>query len=139
MDRVQKILMTAFWIGVVLSVATALAGELNWIPVGAFQGNAEMEFVVLTAMELLTLAMIPLALRLFKFKKVKQELHEKREQALLKWGICRLDMLHFPLFLNVALYYFFANNSFGIMALILCCCLVFVYPSKSRCRAELEV
>ncbi|MBR7087355.1 MAG: hypothetical protein IKI47_07465, partial [Prevotella sp.] len=65
MDRVQKILMTAFWIGIALSVATALAGELNWIPVGAFQGNAEMEFVVLTAMELLTLAMIPLALRLF--------------------------------------------------------------------------
>ncbi|MBR1468665.1 MAG: hypothetical protein IJ605_00910 [Prevotella sp.] len=115
-----------------------MAGEMNWLPVGEFQGNETMEFWVLTVMELLTIALIPLALRLFKFQKVKQEIAEKCEEGLLRWGLFRLDMLLIPMVVNTAFYYLFVNNSFGIMAAILCLCLVFVYPSKNRCQAELE-
>ena len=138
MERVQKILLTAFWAGFGLTLLIAATGELNLIPVGKWQGNAELEFVVLTLMELVTLAAIPLALRLFKFKRVSRELSEKKEPALHSWGLLRLGMLLVPMFLNALFYYLFVNNSFGIMALILCCCMVFVYPGKKRCQAELE-
>ena len=138
MEKAQKILMSVFVAGVVLVLSVAVAGELGWLPVAEKPGNSELEFVVLTVMELLTLAMIPLALKLFKFKKVKQEFAEKGALALVKWGLIRLNMLLLPMFLNALFYYLFVNNSFGLMAIILCVCLVFVYPSKKRCEAELE-
>lgn len=131
--------MAIFWCGIATTLAVAALGETNILPEGIWQGEEQLEFVVLMVMELATVALIPLALRLFKFKTVKSNLREYGPQALMKWGVVRIDMLHFPMLLNALFYYFFANNSFGIMALILCLCLVFVYPSRKRCEAELDV
>lgn len=138
MNRVQKILMTAFATGLLLTLGVALAGEMNWLPVGAWQGDKGMEFVFLTVMELAVVCLIPLALRLFKFKKIKQQIVEHGDEAHIKWGTIRLDMLLIPMMLNTLFYYLFANNSFGIMAVILFLCLFFVYPSKKRCETEVE-
>ena len=129
-------MMMSFVMGIALTLAMAVAGEMNWLAVGKWQGDKGMEFVFLTVMELATICLIPLALRLFKFKKIKQQLVELGEPAHIKWGLVRLDMLIFPMFLNTLFYYLFANNSFGIMAVIFAICLVFVYPSKKRCEAE---
>ena len=139
MNRVQRILTMAFVTGIVLTLAIVVAGEMNWLPVGSWQGDVEQEFIVLMVMELATIALIPLALRLFKFKKIKRQLVENGENAHIKWGLIRLDMLIIPMFLNALFYYLFANISFGIMAAILCLCLVFVYPSKKRCETEVEI
>ena len=97
-----------------------------------------MEFVFLTVMELAVVCLIPLALRLFKFKKIKQQIVEHGDEAHIKWGTIRLDMLLIPMMLNTLFYYLFADNSFGIMAVILFLCLFFVYPSKKRCETEVE-
>ncbi|MBR6444843.1 MAG: hypothetical protein IKS94_00160 [Prevotella sp.] len=138
MNRAQKILMMSFVMGIALTLAMAVAGEMNWLPVGKWQGNSNLEFIVLTVMELALICLIPLALRLFKFKKIKQQLVENGEPALIKWGLIRLDMLIFPMFLNTLFYYLFGNNSFGVMAVILLLSLFFVYPSKKRCKTEVE-
>ena len=126
-------------IGIIVTLLVVVAGEMNWLPVGALQGDKKLEFVFLTVMELAIVCLIPLALRLFKFKKIKQQLVEEGEPAHIKWGLIRLDMLIFPMFLNTLFYYLFANNSFGIMAIILFLCLFFVYPSKKRCETEVEI
>ncbi|MBR6455803.1 MAG: hypothetical protein IKS72_02580 [Prevotella sp.] len=138
MNRAQKILMMSFVMGIALTLAMAVAGEMNWLPVGKWQGYSNLEFIVLTVMELALICLIPLALRLFKFRKIKQQLTENGEPALIKWGLVRLDMLIFPMFLNTLFYYLFGNNSFGVMAVILLLCLFFVYPSKKRCETEVE-
>ena len=130
--------MMSFVMGIALTLAMAVAGEMNWLPVGKWQDNSNLEFIVLTVMELALICLIPLALRLFKFKKIKQQLVENGEPALIKWGLIRLDMLIFPMFLNTLFYYLFGNNSFGVMAVILLLCLFFVYPSKKRCKTEVE-
>ena len=132
-------MMMSFVMGIALTLAIAVAGEMNWLPVGKWQGDGGKEFVFLTVMELAIVCLIPLALRLFKFKKIKQQLVEEGEPAHIKWGLIRLDMLIFPMFLNTLFYYLFANNSFGIMAIILFLCLFFVYPSKKRCETEVEL
>ncbi|MBR5919139.1 MAG: hypothetical protein IKZ83_04490, partial [Prevotella sp.] len=125
-------------IGIIVTLLVVVAGEMNWlpVPVGALQGDKKLEFVVLVVMELVLVCLIPLALKLFKFKKIKQKLEDEGGWAFLKWGERRIAMIIYPMLLNTLLYYFFANNSFGIMAVIFAICLVFIYPSKKRCEAE---
>lgn len=123
-------------IGIIVTLLVVVAGEMNWLPVGALQGDKKLEFVVLMVMELALVCLIPLALRLFKFKKIKQKLEEEGVWACIKWGERRIAMIIYPILINTLFYYLFANNSFGIMAVIFAICLVFVYPSKKRCEAE---
>ena len=96
MNKVQRMLMIVFWSNVVVVAIVILTGETNFMPYDRFKGDTKTEFYLLTIMELLTICIIPLALRLFKFNKVKTDLLQKREQALARWGIIRLDMLCLP-------------------------------------------
>ena len=123
-------------IGIIVTLLVVVAGEMNWLPVGALQGDKKLEFVVLVVMELVLVCLIPLALKLFKLKKIKQKLEEEGEWACLKWGERRITMIIYPMLTNTLFYYLFANNSFGIMAVIFAICLVFIYPSKKRCEVE---
>ena len=130
--------MIDFWCAIGMVALVVILGEFNILPFERFDGGDKTEFYLLTFMELLTIAMIPLALRLFKFRKVKAQLAEQRENALTKWGVIRMDMLCIPLFINVVLYYVYQHAAFGYLAIILFLCLFFVYPSKARCQAEVE-
>ena len=89
-------------------------------------------------MELMTLGCAFLALRLFKFEKIHQELISAKAVALRNWGVIRLVMLLFPLWADTLLYYIYMNTTFGYLGIILVLCLPFVYPSLSRCEAETE-
>ena len=138
MNKVQRMLMIVFWSNVVVVAIVILTGETNFMPYDRFKGDTKTEFYLLTIMELLTICIIPLALRLFKFNKVNTDLLQKREQALARWGIIRLDMLCLPMFINAVLYYVYMHAAFGYLAIILFICLFFVYPSMSRCQSEVE-
>ena len=87
-------------------------------------------------MELLTIAVIPAALYLFKIRKVKEALKAEPVAAMKKYGVMRLLMLGLPLVANTDLYYMSMNVAFGYMAIILLLVLPFVYPSKARCEEE---
>lgn len=139
MEKVQRMLMIDFWFSVALVLIIVLLGELNVVPFDSFNGGKQTEFYLLTVMELLTIGLIPLALRLFKINKVKQELREGQAQALSKWAVCRLDMLCIPMLINAVLYYIYMNAAFGYLAIILFLCLFFIYPSKTRCQSELNL
>ena len=89
-------------------------------------------------MELMTLGCAFLALRLFKFEKIHQELITGKAFALKKWGIIRLVLLLFPLWADTLLYYLYMNTTFGYLGIILVLCLPFVYPSESRCEDEVR-
>ena len=86
----------------------------------------------------MTLGCAFMALRLFKFEKIHQELISGKAVALRKWGVVRLVMLLLPLWADTLLYYLYMNTTFGYLGIILVLCLPFVYPSESRCEAETE-
>lgn len=96
----------------------------------------QFEFLMTLFVELGTVAVIPVSLRMFKFRRVADDLHTRHEKALLKWGLLRLQMLFCALFINIILYYAFMNTSFGYLAIIVALCLPFVYPSIQRCTVE---
>ena len=121
-----------------ITVVLVVLFETDVLPSGLMATEKQTEFLLTTLMELLTLASVYMALRLFKFDKVHQELVTRKADGLRRWGLIRLAILLLPIPLNTVLYYLFMNTTFGYMAIILAICLPFVYPSEARCEAETE-
>ena len=112
-------------------------GEGGVIPTGIIEDAGKVtEFYLITFMELITMASIFCALRMFKFKKVHEELMTNKETALYKWGTIRMSLLEFPMLINGILYYLFMQTSFGYMGIILLLCMPFVLPTMDKCIAE---
>lgn len=130
---VIKIIMCT---NIAMAALTVILFESDMLPTGILAKSGNMEFIFTMAMELITICAIPVAIRLFRFKKINGELKSQGGKALLKWGSIRMLMLSLPLFVNTVLYYLFMNVAFGYMAIILLLCLMFISPNKERCKAE---
>ena len=138
MKEVRNILASIFWGLLGLSVLVAVLFECELLPSGMWVGQTTAEFLCRCTMEVVTLAGIWLALRLFKFQKVHADLMARKSEALKKWGVLRLLMLEVPMLLNTLLYYMYMQTTYGYMAIILLLCLPFVFPTKGRCEDEVE-
>lgn len=136
MNNTIKKLKTIFFLELAVALLIVVLYESDVLPAGCFTQHSTSEFVLLTVMELLTVILIPLALRLFKFKKIATDLSERKQAALVRWGTIRIEMLAMPLLANTLLYYLYMSTTFGYMAIILLICMVFIYPSKDKCYFE---
>lgn len=136
MKETQKKLMSVFIAIVAVAIVLVIVGETGLLPNGELAEEKQTEFVVLSIMELLTICLIPLALRLFKFQRVKRELITP--QGLRRWAMVRLMMIGDLILVNILLYYLFMNPAFGYMGIILFLCMFFIVPTMSRCSNELR-
>ena len=130
--------MAFFVFAIVFALAAVVAYETGFMESGLFAERKTSEFIFVSLMELLTMGGVFLALRLFKFNKVHDDLVAKKEHALFKWGLLRLALILIPMVGNTYLYYMFMNTTFGYLAIIQLLSLPFVYPSMSRCKSEVE-
>lgn len=138
MKETRNQLMAFFVFAIVFALAAVVAYETGFMESGLFVERKTSEFIFVSLMELLTLGGVFLALRLFKFNKVHDDLVAKKEHALFKWGLLRLALILIPMVGNTYLYYMFMNTTFGYLAIIQLLSLPFVYPSMSRCKSEVE-
>jgi hypothetical protein len=139
MKQTQTILKLQFWTDLTVTAVMAVLFETEVLSTGLLAGlSPNTELVVTTLVELLSLLLIPVSLKMFKFKPVRQDLVQRKEQALRKWGVVRLGVLFSVLFVNTLLYYIYMNTAFGYLAIITLLCLPFVYPSRDRCLTETE-
>ena len=138
MKETKNQLMCVFVAGIVWPLMIVCIYETEIVVPGLLATDKQSEFLLTFLMELMTLGCAFLALRLFKFEKIHQELITDKAVALRKWGVIRLVMLLFPLWADTLLYYIYMNTTFGYLGIILALCLPFVYPSMSRCEAETE-
>ena len=138
MKETKNQLMSVFVSGTVLPLMIVCIYETEVVVPGLLATDKQSEFLLTFLMELMTLGCAFLALRLFKFEKIHQELISDKAVALRKWGAIRLMLLLFPLWADTLLYYLYMNTTFGYLGIILVLCLPFVYPSESRCEAETE-
>ena len=138
MKETRNQLMAFFVFAIVFAFGAVVVYETGFMESGLFSERKTSEFIFVSLMELLTLGGVFLALRLFKFQKVHDDLMTKKEHALFKWGILRLGLLLIPMVANTYLYYMFMNTTFGYMAIIQLLCLPFVFPSMNRCKSEVE-
>lgn len=136
MKRTRNILKAEEYVAVAIVFAVVLLYETDVFMIGLLATSEGTEFIMVTMMEILTISLIPLALRLFKFDRIGKALAEYKEKALLYWGTLRMMMLCVPLVINTLLYYQFMNVAFGYMAIICLVCLAFVNPTMNRCLNE---
>lgn len=139
MEKTVKNLRMLFLCSITVALIIVLLYETEILLPGALALNNRLCFVVATIMELLTIAIIPFALRLFKFRKVNGKLTESettRWDNLLKYGSVRILLLAIPMIINVVCYYLFTLTAFAYMAIILFLCMFFVYPTVDKCIAE---
>lgn len=137
MNRLRHILQAILWTSVVLTILIVVVYESHWLLEGGWADRPACQFVWQIVMELATIVAIPIALFLFRFKRIHRLLAEGRMKALHTWSIVRLLMLCVPIVLNAVLYYQFMAVAFGYMSIILLLSLFFVYPSKTRCEQEM--
>lgn len=138
METIQRKLQHIFWIPIVLSSIIIVSGELDIIPNGILANDKQVEFVIMSMMEILTIIAIPVALKLFKFKAIANKLASDTLLHFERWGIVRLCLLNVPMVINLVCYYLFVGAGFGYLAIILFLSLFFVYPSLSRCYNETD-
>lgn len=138
MEKTRNILMMCFWwwLSVAIIIVVLYEGEL--LETGMLTEDTSKEFVLTTLMELLSLAAVFVGLRMFKKKRIHDDLTTRKALALRFWGLIRLCIIGLPLSLNVLFYYLFMNTTFGYMAIIMALCLPFVYPTLNRCLTETE-
>lgn len=128
--------MTNFFFMVVVTLLLVALYETEILVAADMSEDATLMFGIMTVMELVTIIVIPLALKLFSLKAVRRKLVARKGDALLPWGTARINMLCLPMLINTFMYYQTMSPAFGYMAIILFLCLFFIYPSIGRCEDE---
>jgi len=137
MKQTKTLLTIIFWSNFIVAALIAAVFETGILEPGLIAGMKNNgEFLVTVTFEILTLALVPLALKMFKFRRVHEALISRGAKALQRWGTLRLCILFGLLLSNTLLYYIYMSTAFGYMAIIVVLCLPFVYPTMERCLAE---
>ncbi len=100
--------------------------------------SRQQRFFSSTLMILLTIGLLPLSLRLFRFKAVSADLQRRKAAALACWGTIRLAVLGLLLVLNTFLYFAFGFEVVcGYLAVLVLLCVPLVVPPNERWLGEL--
>ena len=138
MRTVKNTLLMVFLAFLLLAIIIIVLFETGFVTGGELALQRNTDFVVECVMVLVTICVIPLALRLFKFKKIHDSLIEYKEASLKKWGLLRIFLLGVPMLINIVAYYLFDNMGYSYLALILFLSMLFVFPTLGKCYAETE-
>ncbi len=121
---------------VVLSLLTVILFETDILIPGVWATSSSLMYNVMMLMELLTICLVPVALKMFSFKRLKNRLSNGGGSSLVRWGTLRIMLIGLPMLLNTIFYYLFMSVAFAYMAVIGLLCFSFIYPSKGRCIEE---
>ena len=138
MKKVSKQLTAFYFAQIIIALVVIVLFETDMLPAGIKADDKQSDFVLTALMEIISLGAAFLGLRLFKFKPIHNDLVNRKELAMWKWGMTRLIILEAPMVINTLLYYIYMNTTFGYLGIILLLCLPFVYPSLSRCEGEVS-
>ncbi len=141
MKKTRNYLTALFTLICVVALGLYIGGEFLGMDIAMLSDVSDQtRFILQTVAILLSLAVVPLSLKLFSLAKVKEDLMERKADALLKWGTLRLLMLGVVLIGNTLLYYMLGYEpAFGYLAIITALVLPFVVPTAARCDAEISV
>ena len=140
MKKIKNILLLFYCTMLLIAAVLYVLGDFLYVDMAVLSETSKTAmYIVQMVMILLTLGLVPLALRLFKFGFVHRQLVAQRESALLRWGLVRISILGLLLIINTILYYLYAYEpAFGYLAVMVLLCMPFILPTMSRCLSETE-
>lgn len=139
-DQIRKTLLTLrihVWGQILFCLLLILLFETGEATPGTMADDKMLNYYVAIPMELITICLIPVALRLMRFRYVKDQIAKKPLEAARTWSIVRIDLICFPMLLNCVFYYLFMNVAFGYMGIIGLLCIPMIYPSRRRLLQEM--
>ena len=75
MKQVGKILTINYFVVLAFTLAIIICGENDWFNnVGIMHDDKNSDFIMTSIMEIVTICLIPVSLRLFKFRKVRNDI-----------------------------------------------------------------
>ena len=140
--RILKWQIVAFILVWALPLVYALLHEAGVLSQGALAGDAQMEYIFQTIGILMTIVLIPFALRIFNLNLVKRIQELPLQQALKSyriWADVRLALLLVPALINLQFYYLTLNNTGLFCAAMSLIASLFCVPSESRIKNELDL
>ena len=142
MKQAEKILTINYFIVLAFTLVIIVFGENDWLNnVGIMHDDKSSDFIMTSIMEIITICLIPVSLRLFKFKKIRNGILSdttENHSSFISCAIVRLGMLQLPMIVNAILYYMYMNVAFGYMGIILFLVSFFIFPTVERCNFEYE-
>ena len=136
---IQKCAFITVWAAPIL---LAVLYETGLYPKGIQAGNAQMEYIFQSISILLTIGLIPFALRMFNLNLVKRIKELPLEQALKsyqKWSDVRLSLLFVPAIMAMSFYYLTMNTTNLFCACMALIATLFCVPSEKRIKNELDL
>lgn len=136
---IQKSAFLGVWTAPLLIVVLY---ETGLYQEGLLAGNAQMEYILQSVSILLTIGLIPFALRMFNLNLVKRIKELPLQQALKSyqiWSILRLALLFVPAILALSFYYLTMNTTNLFCACMALIATLFCVPSENRIKNELDL
>jgi hypothetical protein len=136
---IQKSAFLGVWTAPLLLVVLY---ETGLYQEGLLAGNAQMEYILQSVSILLTIGLIPFALRMFNLNLVKRIKELPLQQALKSyqaWSLLRLALLFVPTIMALSFYYLTMNTTNLFCACMALIATLFCVPSESRIKNELDL
>ena len=136
---IQKSAFLGVWTASLLLVVLY---ETGLYQEGLLAGNAQMEYILQSVSILLTIGLIPFALRMFNLNLVKRIKELPLQQALKSyqtWSLLRLALLFVPAIMALSFYYLTMNTTNLFCACMALIATLFCVPSESRIKNELDL
>ena len=137
LQKVYKTTLFVWWYTAILAIGIFVLVSFLFNDM-IFTEDPQLNFIFLTAMELITLCVIPFALRLFKFKWVKKLIKKQGTKGLADLKASQILMLSGPMILNAIMYFLTRQVAHFYLAVILFLCMFFIYPSQEQLTNELD-
>lgn len=135
---VQQVLMASYLAYIAISLLIVVIYETETAEISGISSYPTFVFWFQVVMQLVTISTIPLALYLFRIRRIHHQLSEHKAGALRLWGLIRISMIGIPMMMNTYMYEQTQMPGFGYMAIILLLSSFFITPSKSRCISEVS-
>ncbi|MBO1364386.1 hypothetical protein JHU38_11530 [Prevotella sp. A2931] len=141
MKKTLKLLNWAFYLPIALCFFMVVLFESDILPTGIMKSDETetLEFCLEFLMIILTIAGIPMVLKMFKFPFVSRRITEDQSPEYVvycHYSLIRILLLALLMVGNTLLYYLFMNVRFGYLAIILLISAIFIMPTKERVKAE---
>ena len=136
---IQKSAFLGVWTAPLLLVVLY---ETGLYQEGMIAGNAQMEYILQSVSILLTIGLIPFALRMFNLNLVKRIKELPLQQALKSyqtWSLLRLALLFVPAIMALSFYYLTMNTTNLFCACMALIATLFCVPSETRIKNELDL
>lgn len=133
-----KIEMLAVWL-IVLGVF--LAGEFGVLPYGLLAADKQTVFALDTASIVVTLLLIPLALKLFQLNTTRSLLRMNMDESLVsyhRWSIVRLSILLACMVFDLLVHYLVVDTTGLLCALIGLLTTLICWPTEEKIKKHLE-